>query len=365
MKITSVEGHEFAVGYIEPWAHDKRFYVKADTQANVVVCIKTDEGLLGIGEATHAPGVYGETVPATLGALELLANTLEGENPLQITRINALLDRVSLSGNIAARSGIDMAIHDLAGKILGVPLYQLLGGRVHETVPTHQSPALTDDAPEHIAEYLSMGTKYFKLKMSSDLSYDMPMVAKVLKVIKGRAVISLDVNQGWTVHETLRMARFIEKLDDFVDNVILEQPVGARDVEGLARVTQSTSVRVMADDGIRTMDDLIRVLQLRAADIVSLKISRVGGIQRVQQMVAVAEAHYMPYIIDEINENRIANTAVAHVATASRRPLYTGVASHTHHDRDVVTEGGVQIVDGHAVVSDAPGLGITSLAIDL
>src|SRR5690606_17767264 len=108
-------------------------------------------------------------------------------------------------------------------------------------------------------------------------------------------------------------------------------------------ITRSTRLRVMADDGIRTAEDLLRILSTQAADIVSLKIQRVGGFQRVQQMIAMAEAFHVPYIVDEINETRLANTAVAHMAVASRSPLYTGVASHTHHDRDIVTEGGLTI----------------------
>ncbi|QRP48461.1 enolase C-terminal domain-like protein [Amycolatopsis sp. FDAARGOS 1241] len=98
----------------------------------------------------------------------------------------------------------------------------------------------------------------------------------------------------------------------------------------------------------------------------SLKISRVGGVQKCQQMIRVAEAHNIDYIVDEINEMKIANTAVAHLAVASRNPLYTGVACHTLFEQDIVANGGVTITDGIADVSDRPGLGIgTESALDV
>jgi L-alanine-DL-glutamate epimerase-like enolase superfamily enzyme len=117
----------------------------------------------------------------------------------------------------------------------------------------------------------------------------------------------------------------------------------------------------MADDAIRTADDLQKIIELGAADIVSLKTSRVGGIQKCQQMIHMAEAANVSYIVDEINELRLANTAVAHLALASRKPLYTGTACWTCLIFDIVDGGGVQLVDGHATLPATPGLGIEGL----
>lgn len=363
MKIADITARTVSVGYIPPWDHDKRYYIKTDVQANVFIEITTDDGTFGWGESAHSPGIYGETALSTLGAIELLKPALIGQNPLELRKIDKDLDRMCIAGNIAARAGIDIALHDLAGKILGVPVYQLLGGRVADKIMSHQCPPATEELPEYMRKFMEEGYQVFKLKMSGNMDYDMDMVRKLVDVADGKVQLSLDANQGWTVRDALKMAAMVEKLPLWNRNVILEQPIHGEDVAGMARIARSTELDVMADDAIRTMRDLLDILQAHAADIVSLKIQRVGGFQRVQQMIHVAETFRCPYIVDEINETRLANTAVAHMALASRRPLYTGVASHTHHDTDTIAEGGLTIDHGFVSVPEAPGLGVTKLAV--
>ncbi|MET7990828.1 enolase C-terminal domain-like protein [Amycolatopsis sp. NPDC005232] len=360
MKITDITGTAVRADYRPEYMKDKRYYVKDETQVNVIVQIHTDEGVVGIGEAAHCPGLYGETAPSTLGGINLLKPGLVGLDPLQLTKANTLMDRYSPAGNVAAKAGIDIALHDLAGKILGIPMYQLLGGRMHDGVPTHITPATYEDTASDMGRLMSQGYRFFKQKMSGDTEYDLDIVRSLLPVIGDLATLSLDANQAWSVNQTLLIAEVLEREVPLRQKVILEQPVLANDFSGLAKIRRSTRFPVMADDGIRTVADLNRVIESEAADIVSLKISRVGGVQKCQQMIRVAEAHNVDYIVDEINEMKVANTAVAHLAVASRNPLYTGVACHTLFEQEIVSSGGVTIVDGVANVSDLPGLGIGS-----
>ncbi|MFI5610207.1 mandelate racemase/muconate lactonizing enzyme family protein [Amycolatopsis sp. NPDC051903] len=363
MKITDITATAVRADYRPEYMKDKRFYVKDEIQVNVVVQVHTDEGVVGVGEAAHCPGLYGETAPSTLGGIDLLKQGLAGLDPLQLTKANAIMDRYSPAGNVAAKAGIDIALHDLAGKILGAPVYQLLGGRVHDGVPTHITPATYEDTATDLARLMEQGYRFFKQKMSGDTDYDLAIVRSLLPVIGDRATLSLDANQAWSVNQALLIADVLEREVSLEQKVILEQPVLANDFRGLAKIRQATRFPVMADDGIRTVADLNRVIETDAADIVSLKISRVGGVQKCQQMIRVAEAHNIDYIVDEINEMKIANTAVAHLAVASRNPLYTGVACHTLFEQDIVANGGVTITDGIADVSDRPGLGIGSESV--
>jgi L-alanine-DL-glutamate epimerase-like enolase superfamily enzyme len=169
------------------------------------------------------------------------------------------------------------------------------------------------------------------------------------------------VNQGWSVNQTLEIVGVLERRKNFPRNLILEQPIDGYDLAGAAEIRRATRIPLMLDDGIRSVADLRNIIDARAADIVSLKISRVGGIQRCLQMIKMAEAVNITYIVDEINEMRVANTAVAHLALASKRPLYTGVCCHLLLEKDVVTGGGVWIENGSAFVNDEPGLGIDGL----
>lgn len=361
MKITDVTVAPVEIRYRPEYQADRRYYPKPPAQTNVIVEIQTDEGHVGIGEAAHAPGIYGETAGATVAAIEYLAPALVGQDPRQITKINMAVDRLSPVGNVAAKAGLDIALHDLAGKILGVPVYQLLGGRVHESVKTHITPATYEDTASDLLALIEQGYRAFKQKMSGDIGYDIALVESLLDRVPQDVVLSLDVNQGWSVKDTLEVAGVLERRATFPRNVILEQPIDGADIRGAARIRNATRIPIMLDDGIRTAADLQRILEAEAADIVSLKISRVGGIQRCLQMIKMAEAANVSYIVDEINEMRVANTAVAHLALASRQPLYTGVACHLLLETDIVTGGGVWIERGEAYVNDRPGLGIDGI----
>ncbi|HEY4224764.1 MAG TPA: mandelate racemase/muconate lactonizing enzyme family protein [Pseudolysinimonas sp.] len=360
MQITKVVTTPVAIKYRPEYQADKRFYPKPPEQTNVIVEIHTDEGHVGIGEAAHAPGIYGETSGATIAGIEYLTPAIVGQDPRQITKINMAVDRLSPVGNIAAKAGIDIALHDLAGKIIGVPVYQLLGGRVHDGVKTHITPATYEDTASDLMDLIGQGYRAFKQKMSGDLGYDIPLIESLLDEVPMDVVLSLDVNQGWSVNNTLEVIEVLERRSVFPSNVILEQPIDGYDLKGAARIRNSTRIPLMLDDGIRTAADLVKIIDAQAADILSLKISRVGGIQKCMQMIKMAEAANIDYIVDEINEMRVANTAVAHLALASKRPLYTGVACHLLLEQDVAS-GGVWIENGEAHVSDAPGLGIENL----
>lgn len=362
MKIVEIKATPVAVRYTEAFQHDKRFYPKAPTQTNVLVELVTDEGISGIGECAHAPGIYGENHASTLAALDYLRPVIVDRDPMAISAINIDLDRMSPIQNIAAKAGIDVALHDLVGKALGVPVYQLLGGRVHDKLPTHISPATYEDTRKDVERLLKQGFRIFKQKMSGNTEYDVGLIFSLLDILPDDATVSLDANQGWSVNQTLEIAGRIERRPGYRSNsLILEQPIRGADFTGLRRIRDNTSLRVMADDGIRTIDDLHKILHADAADIVSLKISRVGGIQKCQQMIKMAEAANVDYIVDEINELRVANTAVAHLALASKSPIYTGTTCHLCLEHDIVTEGGVIVKEGYASLGTGAGLGITGL----
>jgi L-alanine-DL-glutamate epimerase-like enolase superfamily enzyme len=361
VRIAEISCVPVAVSYKPEYRHDQRFYPKPPDQTNVVVTIRTDDGMVGIGEAPNTPGLYGENENHIVAGVDYFKPYLVGRDPLEITAINAEMDRLSPIGNRGSKTGLDIALHDLVGKALGVPVYQLLGGRVHDSVVTHISPATYEDTAIQVGKLMDQGYRVFKQKLSGNTDYDLRLAHDLLDRVPTDVLISFDVNQGWSTMQALRILGELESRSPFPANVIIEQPTLAADFEGQALIRRHTRIPLLLDDAIITADDLRRVLELGAADIVSLKMSRVGGIQKCQQMIHMAEAANVSYIVDEINDMKIANTAVAHLAVASRRPLYTGVTCHTLLEFDIVEKGGVQIVDGRAVVSDAPGLGIEAV----
>lgn len=361
MRISDITAFKVDTKYKDAWRHDRRFYVKTETQSNVVLVVETDSGAVGVGEAAHSPGLYGETPGSTFGALELVKPHLAGKPALNRNLLLNTIDRVMPAGNLACVAAIDTALYDLAGKASGQPVYDVLGGKLHDSLPTHINPPTSDSFLDHLNGFIAQGYRVFKVKMSGDTAYDMDMISSALAACDESITLSLDPNQGWSVPQTISIAARIENDPNFRDNVILEQPIRGDDFAGMVVIRQATRIRLMADDGVRTPADMHRLVTMGAADIVSIKISRVGGIRKALQMVAMAEAANLLYIIDEINEMRVSNTAVAHLALTTRAPLYTGVTCHLLLEDDVVLEGGVRVVHGKAVVDDAPGLGIGKL----
>lgn len=358
MIIKDITAHTVYTDYKEPWQHDNRFYVKTGQQANTIIIVHTDTDIIGIGEATHCPGLYGETPKSTEGALDMVRQYIIGKPALNRNLVLNIVDRVMPLGNLAFISALDQALLDIAGKAYGLPVVDLLGGRAHDSLPTHINPPTNENFIPILEQFLKEGYRVFKIKMSGDTPYDLDMVSSALKIVDEDVTLSLDANQGWNVPQALSIAAQIEADPHYRNNVILEQPVHASDFEGMARIRRGTRLKLMADDCIRTVGDLARLIKLEAADIVSIKISRCGGIRKCQQMVAMAEAANMLYIIDEINEMRVANTAVAHLALSTKSPLYTGVTCHLLLQDDIVLEGGVRIENGKAVIGNEPGLGI-------
>ena len=147
---------------------------------------------------------------------------------------------------------------------------------------------------------------------------------------------------------------------DYQD-VILEQPISGDDIDGLAWITKTTPIRILVDDPARTPRDVFRIVQKRAADIISIKVSKAGGIYKALQSIAIAEAANYPYVVDEIGESKVANTAVVYLALVAKDMVYAGGAVHTQFKQDIIEEGGVKVSEGWGRVPDSPGLGIKKL----
>ena len=369
MRIDHFEVYVTTVRYKEPWSSDQRHYFK-DTddgrwvQRNVIVAIHTDSGLVGYGEAAHSPGILGETAESTIGALRLYERVLKGEDPSNIARLHHLMNMATAMGNRAARCAVDVAAHDLLGKKVGAPVYTLLGGRSRERFVTHITPATQDvrGTVAHTLELVQRGFRVFKVKMSGKVDEDIERIDALLDAVPTGVRITLDPNQGWTPSDTVRAAEAIARHPRYCNNVLIEQPIAADDLHGMAFIARHSRVPIMADESACTPRQIAHLLANGMAHAVNIKISKAGGLRPALEAVAVARAFNVPYVIDEINETRVANTAVAHLAVAVPELLYGGCTCHLLLDRDVTDGTGVRVEEGHGVVpGDEPGLGIRAL----
>ena len=202
----------------------------------------------------------------------------------------------AVKGNRFAKAAVDnMALHDLVARSRAEPVYQLLGGKVHDGIPVAWTLAAGDTARD-IAEAEEMLERrrhdIFKLKIGAkDPAADFAHVAAICKAVGDRASIRLDVNQAW---DELTAARWIPRLADAgVD--LIEQPVAKWNHAALARLAQSNACAIMADESVDTVQSAFELAKGACADVFALKLTKSGGIANTKKVAAIAEAAGIGY----------------------------------------------------------------------
>ena len=318
--------------------------------------LHTDEGDIGLGEASPDPEVTGETQETVIQALQTLAPLLEGRDPFDVEAILLAADE-AVPGYPAALAALDMALYDLMGKALGVPVHKLLGGKVRDGMSLY--PVIPMNDPQTMAamagQFVGMGYEVLKPKIGSDPDTDEARMAAISEAVGPDVRLRPDVNQGWGDADTAIAT--IERLRRF--NVEwIEQPVAARDLDGLAAVTAAVDVPIMADETCHSPADALAIVRKEAADIINIKLMKCGGIYRGMQVLAIAEAAGLPCIVGSMGESSIGSAAGMHLVVAKTSitaceligPLFLQGDPATGYDADVTT--------GWAQVSECPGLGV-------
>ncbi len=326
-------------------------YSTATGATTVVVRLHTDEGPVGIGQTAVAPRAYGETAAGIQANIQThLAPTVVGENPLNIARLTQQMER-ALPDHWSSHAGVEFALWDLKGKALGVPVYQLLGGKVREGVDLmgfvhHDTPeAMAAEAAATLAE-----TPFPVLKMKIGLNPedDVKRYAAVADAVQGQAVIQVDGNAGYTLDQALPALAQMEARGALG---IVEQPV-ARGAD-MANLARRLYTPLMADEAIYPPADAMEVVRRKAASVALMKITKHGGISNVWKIASVFEAAGLDLSI-AIYYDVIA-AAAAHLAAAL--PCARWPSPFTYLNDTILTEPFVP--EGLLLrVPEKPGLGV-------
>ncbi len=266
--------------------------IASNSQSIVLIFIRTKEGIEGIGESVTPSGPWwgGESVETIKAMIDThITPQLAGKKVFSISKIMDDLD-LKIYGNCFAKAGIEMALWDIQGKSLNQPVYNLLGGKVRDSIPVCW-PLATGEAIREIAEaeakIEARTNKIFKLKMGYlEPEKDVNRAIEVAKALRDVAEIRADINERWDEY-TASWA--IPRMADAGISVI-EQPLQRWNFEGCARLTQSTKIAHMLDESICSLQDMYRIAQLRAGDVLSLKLMKTGGIRKVKTMSEMATA---------------------------------------------------------------------------
>lgn len=281
----------------------------------LLVHIETDAGVTGLGEAPADIGFFGQTLEAIQVAVEdYLGPQLVGKDPFDR---EYLMDLIDYRENSCAKSGIDLALHDLAGKALGVPVSDLLGGSHRARVPVAIEIAggTPDDMASECLKYMDKGVRAFKPKIGSIPEKDADRLRAIREAVGPDVSIRADANRGYSPKEAIRLCRLAEKYE--VNLELLEQPVEAYDLVGMAQVRRSVDTLIEADESCFSIHDAMRIIRCEAADVLNIKIAKAGGLLNATKIAALAQSAGLQCVLGTAFGTGVKIAAKLHLAAAT------------------------------------------------
>jgi len=311
----------------------------------VVVRLCDSDGAEGWGEADPSRyyGEYADTVPV---ALAQFAPILERADPWSFETIDEEMNRV-MRGNAAAKSAVSAALHDLAGKRLGVPVYRLLGIDPAKAPRSSFTIGMAEEA--ELRKKVREAAAYPILKIKLGTEKDEATI-KIVREEAPAKTLYVDANAGWTPKRALAM---IDRLVDYGVEIV-EQPLPPEDVEGMRYVRDRSPLPIIGDESCLVASDIPKLAGV--VDGINIKLAKCGGLREAVKMAAVARAHGMRVMMGCMIETSLGITAAAHLA---------GLLDHADLDGAALLADdpfrGAAIEGGAITVPEAPGLGVSRL----
>jgi L-alanine-DL-glutamate epimerase-like enolase superfamily enzyme len=355
VKIKAIEPIAASLPMKKPVQMSGETIARAD---NVFVRIESDNGVIGWGEAASAPTMTGETIASMMAAIEYLTPKLLGRAADDLSGASAAMD-ARIYGNSGAKAAVDIALHDLLGRAIGRPVYALLGAKRRSRMPV-LAVIGSDDAAADLREAQrswNAGYRAFKIKVGlGSPEADAARTRNICQALKraGDCLVSADANQGFTIDGALCFVRAIGDcgLDFF------EQPVDARDLDGMSRVAAATEIPIGSDEGIHSPDDITRHHERNAARGVSLKAIKLGGLRGLVEASRLCERFGMRVNIScKTGETSLASAAAVHVAAVAPEIAWGLTVTSAGLAEDIAAVP-LRVDHGHVEVPEQPGLGI-------
>ena len=351
MPIVDVRTHRVSAALHTPFVTALR---TATTVETLLVEILDEDGRSGFGEAPQVWQVTGASVAGAFACVtQMLAPLLLGRDPDDLVA-NCQVVSKAVVGNESAKAGLDMALHDLAARRLGVPLVRLLGGTTMR-VPTDVTLSAADarSLAAAAADRVSDGFGVLKVKVGTDAATDVARVRAVRAAVGPNVGLRLDANQGWTPRQAVRVISELEGEDvEFV-----EQPVPAWDLDGLAWVSDRVRTPILADEAVFSARDLVEVIRRRAADMVNVKLAKCGGLGPARTLLSLAQVHGMGTVIGSMMESPVGVGAAASLAAAYGTTAVSDLDAAWWLAAAPVS-GGIRYDGAVVELADAPGLGV-------
>ncbi len=356
MKITEVKLGILSVPLRVPFKTALR---TVNSVEDVILEIHTDTGAVGYGEAPPTGAVTGDTTGAIVGAVrDHIAKTLIGRDVDAFEDLCLALDKCIVK-NSSAKAAADMALWDLYGQLYRIPVYKLMGGARKSiitdiTISVNEPDEMVRDAEDAIKR----GYDCLKVKVGKEPEKDIARLSAIRAAVPKETCIRIDANQGWSPKEAVRILNGMQEKG--LDIEFVEQPVKAHDFDGLKYVTERSYVPVLADESVFSAEDALKIMQMRAADLVNIKLMKCGGLYNALKIASAAEVYGVECMIGCMLEAKISVNAAVHLACAKQIITKIDLDGPVLCSEDPIL-GGAVFDEKIITVSDEPGLGIKGI----
>lgn len=344
----------------------KTFVVDCFRTNWVFVKVYTDDGICGVGEGTLE---YKEK--ALCGAVEHLKNYLIGKDPRQIERLyhDIYRDAYWRGGAVlmSALSAVECALWDILGKSLGVPVYQLLGGKANDECRIYVNGWFSGaKTPDEFAEKAKItvqrgvtamkwdpfGKSYLQIS-NKDLDTALECVAKVREAVGNQVDLLIEGHGRFDVPTGIKIAKELEQFKP----MWFEEPVPPNNLEALKAVRDKSPVAISAGERLYTRFDYNQLFAMRASDYIQPDVSHAGGIMELKKIAAIAEANYIPFAPHNPS-GPVANAATLQLAACCPNFCILEIMYSDVDYRKFVTNENLVYKDGKIKIGDKPGIGI-------
>jgi L-alanine-DL-glutamate epimerase-like enolase superfamily enzyme len=331
------------------------------TSPFLIVKVHTDGGLVGLGEASCTPRWSGED---QFSARHFIKTYFEPALVgLPVSRIDLCAEAFVplVANNPFTKAAVEMALWDLAGKAAGKAVYELLGGRVRDVVPTKWSVSGRDPGPAaEIARWaVGAGFRKMKVKVGIDPDGDVARVRAVRDVVGPGFPLGVDANGGWGTADNA--AAVIDRLRAF-NLAFVEQPVPASDLFGMAELRAlARDIPIIADESVYTLGDAKNLARANAADVFSIYVGKAGGIGPAREIADFTRSVGLSCTVGSNLELGIGSAAMIHLAIAT--PAITAeryacdIIGPLYYEDDIIAQP-LPLKPGEARPPEGPGLGV-------
>ena len=353
MRVVRVAWLPFRIQYVAPFttAHGSE-----QARLGAIIRVTTDDGRAGLGEAAPLPAFGGGTLDDTLAQVAQLAARLVGRD-LDVAL--ALLDRLDYAeaGMSAAACGFDTALLDVKAQAVGLPLAQLLVAGAAAAVPVNATVGALDTAAACRAagQAAQAGILCVKLKVGvmGTREAELARIAAVRATLGADIRLRIDANAAWDVPEAITIIRAAARYQ----LELVEQPVAADDLAGMALVRASVDTPIAADESVGGPEQAAQVIAAGAADVLVIKPMMAGGLRRARAIIAQAQLAGLATLVTTTIDTGVGVAAALHLAATLPMPLACGLATGTLLVGDLLIQP-IVVRNGALYVPDRPGLGV-------